>query len=191
MNTSMDEFVVSIGHRQNECRVVFAGNLNERGLDRLSEALDVCIEAMPPRLTIDLGCSLATIPSSPKRGEVHEPRAPPFRNKAVGAVVTPVTSPVATSSTSSRSTFAITTDSDLTVRCHSPHRSEKSSQKHRFPLPQRCVGEIALAGCCTSITGRQHDGTEFVHPSGSRFAESGSRASIYRARAALLVHRRI
>jgi hypothetical protein len=172
VNTSMDEFVVSIGHRQNECRVVFAGNLNERGLDRLSEALDVCIEAMPPRLTIDLGCSLATIPSSPKRGEVHEPRAPPFRNKAVGAVVTPVTSPVATSSTSSRSTFAITTDSVLTVRCSFTPRSTESSRGHHLPWAQGWIGEIDLAGCCTSITGRQHDGPEFVHRSASERTQS-------------------
>src|SRR5918996_1605628 len=74
-------------------------------------------------------------------------------------------SPVATSSASSRSTFAITTNSDLTVRCNSNHRCEKSSRKHRFPLTQGCVGEIDLAGCCTNIMRRQHDGTEFVHPS--------------------------
>ena len=79
-------------------------------------------------------------------------------------------SPVATSSASSRSTFAITTDSDLPVRCNSNHRSEESSKKHHFPLTQRCVGEIDLAGCCTNIMRRQHDGTEFVHPSGANSA---------------------
>jgi hypothetical protein len=40
-----------------------------------------------------------------------------------------------------------------------------SSRGRRFPLTQRCVGKIDLAGCCTNTMRRQHDGTEFVHPS--------------------------
>jgi hypothetical protein len=60
-------------------------------------------------------------------------------------------------STSSRSTFVITTTCDLTVRCNSKHLSRKSSRGRRFPLTQRCVGEIDLADCSNTMR-RQHDG---------------------------------
>jgi putative transposase len=72
--------------------------------------------------------------------------------------------PGATSSASSRSTSAITTDSDLTVRCNFNRRSRKSSKGRSSPLMPGWVGEIGSADCCTNTT-RQHDGTEFVHPS--------------------------
>ena len=65
--------------------------------------------------------------------------------------------PGATSGASSRSTFIITTESDLTVLCNFKHQSRKSSRGRRFRLTQRCVGEIDLAGCCTNTTRRQHD----------------------------------
>jgi len=39
-----------------------------------------------------------------------------------------------------------------------------SSRGRCLPLSQGCIGEIDLAGCCTNILRRQHDGTEFVHP---------------------------
>jgi hypothetical protein len=32
-------------------------------------------------------------------------------------------------------------------------------------LTHGCVGEIDLAGCCTNTMRRNHDETEFVHPS--------------------------
>jgi hypothetical protein len=50
----VDEFVVSIDHGAREYRLVCAGSLGERGLERFTEAL-VCIEAAPPRLKVDLG----------------------------------------------------------------------------------------------------------------------------------------
>src|SRR5918996_6530872 len=75
-------------------------------------------------------------------------------------------SPVTTSSASSGPTFATTTGSVLIVRCSCTPRSRESLKGRHLPWAQGWIGEIALAGCCTSITGRQHDGTEFVHPSG-------------------------
>ena len=78
-------------------------------------------------------------------------------------------SPGATSSTSSGFTFTIANASDhLTERCNFEHRSTRSSQKRRFPLTQGYVGEIDSAGCYTNSMRRQHDVTEFVHPSGCR-----------------------
>ena len=56
-----------------------------------------------------------------------------------------------------------------------PHRAlqlqtpeQGSSRGRRLPLTRGCVGEIDLAGCYTNTLRRQHDGTEFVHPSGFR-----------------------
>ena len=69
--------------------------------------------------------------------------------------------------------LVITTDSGLTVRYNFKHRSRKSSRVRRFPLTQGYVGEIDLAGCGTNTMRRQHDGTEFVHPSGFRAAREG------------------
>jgi hypothetical protein len=65
-------------------------------------------------------------------------------------------------------TFATTTGSVLIVRCSCTPRSRESLRGRHLPWAQGWIGEIALAGCCTSITGRQHDGTEFVHPCAPR-----------------------
>jgi transposase InsO family protein len=53
-----------------------------------------------------------------------------------------------------------------------PHRAlqlqapeQEEFERTRFPLTQRCVGEIDPAGCCPNTMRRRHDGTEFVHPS--------------------------
>jgi len=73
--------------------------------------------------------------------------------------------PGATSSTSSGSTFAITIASGLTAPCNFRHRSRKSYRGRRFPMTHACVDEIDSEDCCTNTMGRQHDGTEFVHPS--------------------------
>jgi hypothetical protein len=74
-------------------------------------------------------------------------------------------SPGAISSASSESTFTITTGQrpHRALQLRTPEQQEFASTP--LSVDARYVGEIDSAGCCTNTMRRQHDGTEFVHPS--------------------------